>query len=338
MKKAVALLELSGPFATEDIALKNTFEFYWKNSKKWGLNFRKFPIYDTQGDINNNIAFLNKLYSCGYRIFIGFSRSSMLTLVLDWFNKHPDAVGISATSTAFSLAVKKNVYRMTPIDKGIQINLENNILKNPSLSVYFMYQEGDFFSTDYLHSFQQNPIIAPRLVVCSFSGSITQSQLSNYLKDSKTTDFIINGLVDIDFLSVFNTPNYTVKPYIYDSIGSKHPVFTPIQANNLHGKYSYFSYQGVNTSYLWRIGLRVNTINNYSPIGYDILQVQTQLAKGLNPNYLSGSAGILQFDKITKDRLFYSVSREDFTNLKKWIINSLIFNDPIYGQFISTKA
>ena len=142
--------------------------------------------------------------------------------------------------------------------------------------------------------------------------------------------------MDINFLSVFNVPNYNVKPYIYDSIGSKHPVFTPDQANNLHGKYSYFSYQSVNTSYLWRICLRVET-NNYSLLGYDILQVQTQLAKGLNPNYLSGSSGILQFDKITKDRLFYSVTREDFTNIKRWIIQSLIFNDPIYGQFVSNK-
>jgi hypothetical protein len=336
--KTAGLLELTGPFSIEDISAKKTFEYYWANKCKYSLPFNKFPIYNTQGSIERNIQLLNCLYKCGYRIFVGFSRSSILVEVLDWFKKHPDAMGISLTSAAINLSVEKNVYRLTPIDYGIQVNLEENIKTNPSLSIYFMYQEGDFFSTDYLASFKKNPVINERLIVCSFKEKITTNELSKCLANSKTTDFIVNGTFsNFGFLEAFDTPGYTVPPYIYDFIGAKHPNFTATQSENLKGKYSYFSYKGINTSFLWRKGLEDLTNENFAPQGFDALQVQTQLSLKKNPNYLEGAAGVLQFDPITKDRKFFSVLREDFTDKKEWRLNSLIFDDPLLGDFIANK-
>jgi hypothetical protein len=335
--KTAGLLELTGPFSVNDISVKKTFEYYWARKCKYSLPFNKFPIYNTGGTVKRNLQLLDCLYKCGYRIFVGFSRSSILVEVLDWFKKHPDATGISLTSTAVNLSVKKNVYRLTPIDQGIKVNLLENIKTNPSLSIYFMYEVGDFFSTDYLASFKKNPEINERLIVCSFKERITTTELSKCLTNSKTTDFIVNGLVDIDFLEVFNTPGYTVPPYIYDSIGSKHPDFTATQSQNLNGKYSYFSYKGINTAFLWRKGLEDLTTKNFAPQGFDALQVQTQLSVRKDPNYLEGAAGVLQFDPITKDRKFFSVLREDFTVNKEWIPNSLIFDDPLLGDFIANK-
>lgn len=335
--KTAGLLELTGPFSTNDISAKKTFEYYWANKCKYSLPFNKFPIYNTQGKIKRNLQLLNCLYKCGYRIFVGFSRSSILVEVLDWFKKHPDAIGISLTSTARNLTVAKNIYRLTPINEGVQVNLEENIKNNPSLSIYFIYEEGDFFSTDYLASFKKNPEINKRLIVCSFKQKITTTTLSNCLANSKTTDFIINGTIDIGFLEVFNTSGYTVPPYIYDSIGSKHPDFSATQSQNLKGKYSYFSYKGVNTAFLWRKGLNDLTNKNFAPQGFDALQVQTQLSIKQNPNYLEGAAGVLQFDPVTKDRKFFSVLREDFTDKKEWKTNSLIFDDPLLGDFIADK-
>jgi hypothetical protein len=335
--KTAGLLELSVPFSKDDISVKKTFEYYWARKCKYSLPFTPFPIYNTGGSIKRNLQLLNCLYKCGYRIFIGFSRSSILVEVLDWFKKHPDTTGISLTSTANNLSIAKNIYRLTPIDQGIQVNLEENIRTNPSLSIYFMYQEGDFFSTDYLASFKKIPEINKRLIVCSFKERITTTQLSACLTNSKTTDFIINGTVDFGFLGVFDTSGYTVPPYIYDSIGSKHPDFTPTQSQNLKGKYSYFSYKGINTAFLWRKGLKDLTNNSFAPQGFDALQIQTQLSLKQDPNYLEGAAGVLQFDPITKDRKFFSVLREDFTDKKEWIPNSLIFDDPLLGDFIANK-
>jgi len=335
--KTAALLELTGPFSDNDNSAKKTFEYYWARKCKYSLPFNKFPIYNTGGTIKRNLQLLNCLYKCGYRIFVGFSRSSILVEVLDWFKNHPDAIGISLTSTANNLSVEKNIYRLVPIDQGIQVNLEENIKTNPSLSIYFMYQVGDFFSTDYLASFKKYPEINKRLIVCSFTEKITTAKLSECLVNSKITDFIINGTVDFGFLEVFNTPGYTVPPYIYDSIGTKHPEFSVTQSQNLKGKYSYFSYKGVNTAFLWRKGLEDLTNKNFAPQGFDALQVQTQLSVKKNPDYLEGAAGILQFDPITKDRKFFSVLREDFTDKKEWRLNSLIFDDPLLGDFIATK-
>ena len=335
--KTAGLLELTGPFSNDDIAKKKTFEYYWDRKCKYSLPFNKFPIYNTKGSIKRNLKLLNCLYKCGYRIFVGFSRSSILIEVLDWFKKHPDAIGISLTSTASNLSVEKNIYRLTPIDQGIQVNLEENIKTNPSLSIYFIYEVGDFFSTNYLASFKKNPEINKRLIVCSFNEKITTTSLSKCLANAKTTDFIVNGTVNYGFLEVFDTPNYTVPPYIYDSIGSKHPEFSATQSQNLKGKYSYFSYKGVNTAFLWRKGLEDLTNKNFAPQGFDALQVQTQLSLKQNPNYLEGAAGVLQFDPITKDRKFFSVLREDFTDTKEWRLNSLIFDDPLLGDFIADK-
>ena len=336
--KTAALLELTGPFSSDDIAAKKTFEYYWANKCNYSLPFNKFPIYNTEGSIKRNLQLLNCLYKCGYRIFVGFSRSSILVEVLDWFKKHPDATGISLTSTAFDLAVKKNIYRLTPIDQGIQVNLEENIKTNPSLSIYFMYQVGDFFSTDYLASFKRIPEINKRLIVCSFKEKITTTTLTKCLENSKTTDFIVNGTFsNFGFLEAFNTPGYTVPPYIYDFIGAKHPDFSETQSQNLKGKYSWFSFNGVNSAFLWRKGLEDLTNKNFAPQGFDALQVQTRLSVKQNPNYLEGAAGVLQFDPVTKDRKFFSVLREDFTDKKEWRLNSLIFDDPLLGDFIADK-
>jgi hypothetical protein len=177
------------------------------------------------------------------------------------------------------------------------------------------------------------------LIVCEFSKTITSNELNKCLEESTSKDRIINGLVDIDFLELFKTLKYTIKPYIYDNIGSKHPEFDATQATNLTGKYSYFSYKGVNTSYLWRKGSEYLQSKNkkFSPLGLDILQVNHSLRNKKNSNYLAGHSGVLQFDSVTKDRLYYSVTREDFKN-SQWIVSSLIFNDPTYNEFVSTPV
>ena len=84
--KTVGLLELTGSvsFDDEDKALKQTFEYYWKNAKKFGLDFEKFPIYDTKGDVKTNLKLLNRFYKKGYRIFIGFPRSSLIHFFNIW--------------------------------------------------------------------------------------------------------------------------------------------------------------------------------------------------------------------------------------------------------------
>ena len=179
------------------------------------------------------------------------------------------------------------------------------------------------------------PQIANRLIVCPFNNSITHEQLDQYLINSKKGDYAVNGLISIELYSVFNKPNYKINPYIYD-IGTRHPNFNSIQSSNLKGNCAFFEHQSLNSAYLFRKGLE-DLKETFAPSAFDILQVQTQLSKKLNPDYLEGAAGILEFDPITRDKLYFSYLRVNFDDFEQWNIVNLVIDDPIFGSFFADK-
>jgi hypothetical protein len=105
--KTIALLELNGPYALIDNAIAKTFRYYWDKKKYPSLSFKPFPIENTSGLIDKTLLLLDKYYAKGFRLFIGFNRSNILVDVLNWFDNHPDAIGISLNSDASSLSIKK---------------------------------------------------------------------------------------------------------------------------------------------------------------------------------------------------------------------------------------
>jgi len=327
--KTAALLNLN---VADDRSVKKTFEYYWRNSKRFLLNYTPFLICNTEGNTAKTLKYLDNLYKKGYRIFIGFNRSSVLIQFIEWFKNHPDAFGISLLSTAYALAIPKNVYRMTPLEFGIQRELEQKVLKDPSINIYFMYQKDDFFSTDYLESFKAFKAVEKKLIICTFIDNITTTELSAYLVDSKKSDYIVNGLVNINFLSVFDTPNYKVKPYIFDAIGTIRPDLTIIQQKNLEYNYSFYSYRAVNCATIWREGLKDLTDKFFSPQALDTLQVRCYLTKRLNPNYLDGYSGIIEFNPAIKDRKYPSILKEDLVKDDTWLENQFLFDDPVAGK------
>jgi hypothetical protein len=327
--RTAALLDLGFNI---DISIKKTFEYYWKNSERFLLNYTPFLICNTEGNIAKTFKLLNNLYKKGYRIFIGFSKSSVLIQFIDWFNDHPDARGISLTSTAYALAIPKNVYRMTPPEFGLQREINQKVIDDPSINIYFMFQKDDFFSFDFLESFNAFKAAKQKLIICTFIDKITTTQLSAYLVNSKKSDYIVNGLINIDFLSVFNTPNYKVKPYIYDSIGTIRPNLNIIQQKNLENNYSFYTYRAVNCATIWRQGLIDLTEKFFSPQALDTLQVRCYLTKRINPNYLDGYSGIIEFNPAIKDRKYPSILKEDLVKDNIWLENQFLFDDPISGR------
>ena len=111
----------------------NRLHFYCFNNS----DFERFPIIDTKSNLEYTIQLLNKYYDEGYRIFLGFSRSTVLNGVLIWFNNHPDAIGISMFSTAPSLKIKKNIFRMEYSDDLI-LEVIEPYLKKAEI-VYYIY-------------------------------------------------------------------------------------------------------------------------------------------------------------------------------------------------------
>jgi hypothetical protein len=336
--KTIALLELTGPFSNIDNATAKTFKYYWDKKKYPSLPFKSFPIVNTFSLLEKTLELLDKYYAKGFRIFIGFNRSQILEGVLKWFDNHPDAIGISVNSSTSSLAIKKNIYRMN-IDTKIAIKeqLLINIQENPSLTIYCVYIKNDTYSEDYYNYFKNQPIIKERLVGCEFINNSTREKLNKYLINSKKSDILLNGMTLKQFLNLFNIPNTSILPYTYDRYGLILPEMSEVQADNLKGNYAFIVFRGINTSFLWRQGLKDLTNANFSINGFDTLQVQNSLSENKSPNLLEGASSVLQFDPITKDRKYINASRYDFTIKKEYVLNSIIFEDPLLGNFESYK-
>lgn len=322
-----------------DNAIAKTFRYYWDKKKYPSLPFIPFPIANTAGLIEKTLELLDKYYAKGFRLFIGFNRSNILVDVLKWFNNHPDSIGISLNSDSSSLAIKKNVYRMKPdIKAGLKQQLLYNIKLNPSLSIYCVYTKDGFYSEDFYNYFKNQPIIKERLIGCPVSKVPTREELDKYLVNSKKSDFLLSGMSNIKLLSLFNVPDTPILPYTYDGYGGILPKLTQVQADNLQGNYSFFLFRGINTSLLWRQGLEDLKNINFSIDAFDTLQVQNYLSVKKSPDLLEGADGVLQFNPITKDREYINLSRYDFTIEKQYIINSIIFDDLLLGNFVSFKV
>jgi hypothetical protein len=145
-------------------------------------------------------------------------------------------------------------------------------------------------------------------------------------------------MTNIQFLNLFNEPNTPIFPYTYDRYGLILPEMSPVQADNLKGNYAFIVFRGINTSFLWRQGLKDLTNKNFAVNGFDTLQVQNYLSQNKSPDLLEGGAGVLQFDPVTKDRKYINASRFDFTIKKEYVLNSIIFDDPLLGNFESFKV
>ncbi len=188
LEKTIALLELSGGYSSNDLIVKKTFEFYWKNFKN---DFQSFIIVDTGGSVTKTIDLLEKYYKMGYRYFFGFSRSTVLQGVLEWFNMHPDAIGISPTSTAPNLSIPKRIFRMTPTDN---YNLDSIYPQLYSAStVYYIYTDGEVAMTNVLNILQNNPSIT-NLQALAITPSTPAEVVQTFLDGSSSSDVIVTYL------------------------------------------------------------------------------------------------------------------------------------------------
>ena len=116
--KAVFLLNLT---KTTNIAAQTTFNYYWLN---YSQEFKECPIVDNEGSLERTLQLLDEYYEYGFKYFVSFQTSTVLKGVLEsnWFDFHPDAIGISPTANSNSLSVPKNIYRLLP-DKAPIIGL-----------------------------------------------------------------------------------------------------------------------------------------------------------------------------------------------------------------------
>lgn len=334
LPKTIALLELTGPgYTSNDITVKNTLQYYWQN---YNSEFKSFPIIDTQSSLSKTLLLLENSYSAGYRYFVGFSRSTMVNSVLDWFNNHPEAIGISSTSTSPNLGIPKKIFRMTPTDNYI---LDSVLIQlETSSKVYYIYTAGEVAMLNVLDILQANPIIAPKLITFAVnpdSSNLTVANIQNIFVSPDSSQSILLYLLDRDpYINLYNS-GLTFPGQQYDILGIQPPMITGEASIQLDDKYNVTSYKGTNTSILWRTGYNTLGQDNYSIVSLNILNLlNTIVSTESEINNINTHFGVLQFDPVTKDSIYPSFLVELFKNN---VFNNkyLVVNDPSLGKYIA---
>ncbi len=335
-RKAIALLEFGQLSGDEYLVDSIYFTWYQDNS------IPKFPIIKTNGTIENNIELLNKYYNEGYRYFLGFSRSTILAGVLQWFLDHPDTKGISLTSGSITLAVPKNVYRLiTTLYNLIPII---NFYSKESNNIYYIYNENELISQDLKTLLENDPLTKDKLKLYPIinDSSYNVPDLTNFLSGSSSNDIILLGIFQPTLYSDLYNQGLTFDGNQYTVVGIVLNVneFQEPCASLLDRKYFNIDNVYTNTSLLYRENLDylVNKYGTDASNGniQNALKMIQYFLLNKNINYLGSYNGTLQFDAnndLKYDSYLITQYIKDLNSLNKYAI---YFDDPLLGKFEAT--
>jgi hypothetical protein len=332
--KVIALLELTNSPSDIDIILNDSIYFYWYND----LNLPRFPIINSESSISKTIELLDKYYAEGYRIFLGFSRSTVIKGVIDWFKQHPDATGISVVSRASNLNFEKNIYRLDYPQNLVIETLIPIFEQTPTL--YYIYTEGELVALDYLEILSKDPNINLKtLAIKKDSSNLTVDVISTFLSGSTSQDTILLVLFfnQQQYFDLYNQGLFFggKQYYIIGSLPKITDTAQDILNNNLINIQSVFP----NTSLLWRKNTDYLTVKYKKPqSSYGLINGIKMIQYILNNKSISllGShLGVLEFNK-NNDLKYQSfltlIYKKDVDTFVK---NQIQFNDPFLGYFIA---
>lgn len=331
-KNTIALLELSGDGNVQaDTNLKKTLEYYFENTKQ----FQSFPIVNTYSDLSYTLKLLDYYYRVGIRIFIGFSRSTILQGVRTWFENHPDTYGISPQSTDSSLNYEKNVYRVSPTDDQILAGLQYNPFFSSRRYIYYIYSEDEIAPFNFLNTLLADPVIGPKIRSFSVKADSSNMNLANMTtfytdadaSQDSTLLYLFDGNQRDIYLSLFNLSFVPIPlidmsqlPFpIFNSFGET--VWTEI----------YYSWQNFNlsTSFLWRLG-NLTLQNEFNPVALNVLQLNKYIRLRIPLEDLSNFQFVQEFEGMTKENLYFSLTYYQYQNLE-WKPINIFYKDPLYG-------
>ena len=328
--KTVFLLELSeGIVSPTDNVFKTTINYFWNT---YPQEFTKGPIVDTKGSLDINLTALDEYYNAGYRYFVGFTSSNILTDVLSWFNNHPDATGMAIFGVSTTLNVPKNVYRFLP-NNSYRIEYIPNLETAPT--VYYIYQEGLLVSQDILNLLTDKSLANLQ----SFSANatnLTVSNLSTFLSGASSDDIIITLLSSVRNAYIDLYANGLTFPgQEYDITANQLPVILGDAAIELENKYNVVTFYGTNTSILWRNGYNFLGADNYNISALNILNTLNQFANNKQIDNINSHYGSLEFDPVKKDTLYPNVLLRKFDGTK-FINTNLNIKDLYLGDYTAT--
>ncbi len=332
LPKTVALLELTGGLIVNDITVKNTLEFYWKNYPK---EFKSFPIIDTRGDIELTIKYLDSFYAKGYRFFYGFSRSSIVEKVLEWFNLHPDATGFSSTSFTPELSIPKKIFRMSPIFNDYFKSIETQL--DSANAVFFLYtlgESGPESEKRYLEELLNQGKINTLYTFGVTTTNLTVENINNFFLSNNisSNDIVLFNIFDRNsYINLYNN-GLTCPAQQYDIVSFQPAIITGQAAIELQNKYNAILFAGTNTSVIWRAGYNSLGVDKYSVVTLNVLNMLNTLVTDQNVENIYSHSGVLEFDPITRDIIYPSFIVQKFNGVN-YINTYLYVISPLLGNY-----
>lgn len=318
------LLLLETTVLKSDLAIENTFKYLWEN---YPSQFGKIKIVYTDVDVNgnviidnnkiieNNINYLNEYYNKGYKLFVGFSVSTILKGVLPWFETTGvDAKGISLTSSSISLKFPKPIYRLQINDNKTILSLDAILQR--SNKIYYIYSEDEETSNtniNFIESLYPGKIVP--FLVKSDSSNLTLDNMKELYKDvddnSVSIMYLFVNNQESNFLKLFNE-EYTLQTPTYDCNISVNAEISESSNYGLVNKYNNIVNLSLSTSKLYRDCLGI--LGDYfSPNVLNALLLIPILATNSNINTLSSHNSILEFDK-NSDITYYTLLQQVYAS------------------------
>jgi hypothetical protein len=341
--KSIAFFELNNPNLIFDNILN--YSFYWYCYQR--PLYPKFPIINTDNTVEGNIRLLNQYYLLGYRIFLGFSRSTILEGVNDWFNNHPDTIAISCFSTSISPALLErkntNVFRLEYNDTCIVDSILSEITENKYTKMYYIY------------SGNENASINLKKYLEKYTNSLSNisyipyniDEGDNYNVEKIQGFFDSNGTDEksVAILYIFNEQNYfdlfnqglKFAGKQYSILNESTPILKGDAIAELDNKLYYILTFSANSSKIWRdnasyLSKQFNTDTNSASFG-DAMKMIQYLQRGKPTNSLGSHCGPVQFND-KGDRLFPSYLKLLYNGkTNSYDKSGIIMSDPLLGNF-----
>ena len=330
-KSAVALLELTNGAYESDNSILKTLSYYWTQTN----NFVDMKIYDTAGDKDTTLNLLDKCYAEGIRIFLGFSRSTMVSNVLNWFKSHNDAIGVSLASSANSLAIPKNIYRLQVVDSfmldSIKVPLDKTIRDGGK--IFYIYSKNELASQEALTILTTTYGESNIITYAVYGNNLTYNDISNFYSDNIISEkdsvviYIIENIDRQKYVDFFNTLYIPAKQY--DILAFNYPEIDSSKTT-LKNLYHLLNIENITSCGLWEQGLKEMGGKNFQTNTLNGMYFITQLVRNQSEYSLSSYSACLQFND-NNDVKYGCVSSYIYINdafVKKYVYT----NDPIYGQ------
>jgi hypothetical protein len=333
-----------------------TLEYYFTNYP----NYVTGTIIDTTIDANGNQLYTNAAinantvrllnyyyYTYSTRLFVCGSRSTVLAYSLEnFFKYHIDAIGISFSSSADTLSIPKNIYRMQPPDSDLIDSLSSLItVDGTTRQIMYIYTADEVASVSLLiyllekygpskvSEFAATDTNLTTDNINSFFSGVTQENSNQYI----SIMYLFVNNQSSTYINLFNSNNNLLVD-TYDISISGVAITSETDSASIANKYNYLDFISTSRSVYFRSGQDNVTINFVStvPNVLEMINNYTQNNESLQIDVISSHNGIIEFDK-NGDMEYFTLSIKLYTQVDGvyvFVLKYLYLYDPEFSNGI----